>query len=420
MLLPKLRLGQDVYVWPFEIALPIFIIYIAITNSKITIPRVSTLPLVFFIYSGVIFLIASSLIYDLKTGDLLRWFKMLLYSSGLIFFCGYYHETFSINPSQTLSRMAGVIRAFVFVISILALMMLGQILYNFIVFGVPPAHELVWGFSSRQRPYLYSGRYFDLSGIHDIQKGTANATASIYTLGFFLSIYLFRRTRQWVYLLTTLIALTTVLMSFSRSGFVVFTLTFFLIFLKLKPSDKLKLALLLLPVLVACFAFGWEVLTKYTVVLRFKMNVQSGMDPSSAKRIAIWAQLMHFDWEKILLLITGYGYGSQAIRYALDKFTTFAESTLLSLVLWGGWSASLFVWFYYRVWRAAKKLLPTDRFLSIILSSFLIAFILPNIFTGGDLLIDAMMQVMFIFFAILLAGEGLDTSNRKAGSLCES
>ena len=396
--IPKIRIDNDIYIWPFEVFMFVFIVYFLLVGKKLIYEKTLLLSIVFFVY---LFILTNIMVllgaYDFSFPLLLRNIKMLLYFFFLLCVYSYYFEKF-----KRQNFVFDIVKMLCFFGSVIMLVMVVQILYHFYFYGIPETEDLLWRFSSNQRPYLFTGRYIDFDGIHDIEKGNHNATGVLATLIFFISLFLFSRNKLLLYIFYMFISIITLFMSFSRSSFVIFILMLIVYFFTgNKKIYKFLYTIVVIFVLYFLFKDLWE----YTIFSKITNMVQSindgHLEPSSLGRVNIWEFIFSFE-PNYAHLIFGNGFGESGVMYFTDDRYTQMESTFLNIIIWGGVFSLLFIIFYVNLIYKARLISKFDKDLSNVLYYFLIIFILPNVFTGGDILMDAVLHFLFPIILIIL------------------
>lgn len=404
LFIPKIKLGADIFIWPFELFMILFIMYFIFTRKKLILEKTLIYPLIFFVY--LIFISSyhiAKMHYDLSLAELLRNLKFILYFLSFLMIYSYLYNKYKYYEKTTITY--DVLNMFVFFSTLIMCLMLLQIIYHFVVYGVPSISELIWGMSSNQRPYLYTGRYFSLEGLMDIPKGNGNATGILAVLVFFFSLHFYKIFKKKLYLFNSSIAFITLLMSFSRSSLVVFILLLFAFaFLNNKLGRKIKNGLLIIFVSVLLIIFFGDILN-YTIISKIDLminSISSGkLEASAATRVGIWEYIFSGELN-YFSLIFGNGFGTSGVQYFTNNQYNQPESLFLSILIWGGMFSSIFILYYINLVKKAYSFKKVDYKLSKFLIYFLIVFALPNIFTGGDLLIDATMHYLFPIFFLLL------------------
>ncbi len=402
---PKIKLTDDIYVWPFEIFLISFIFYFVLTSKKIYFEKTLFYPLLFFLIlipiTGFHVIIGN---YEYSTSEFFRNVKFILYFLSFLLMYSYlYRKYYTFNSAVLIHD---ILILFVYFSSLIMCLMLIQICYNFIINGIPTTSELIWNFSSNQRPYLYAGRYFSTEGIKDIIKGNSNSTGILATLVFFISCYLYKKFKVKKYIITSIISMITLLMSFSRSSFIVFSLLLFMYLLfGTTLIKKVKFFILVTLIAIIFLNLFNDIIFTYTILSKFKLtfdSIESGsLEGSALNRVEIWKFIASGDL-KYTNLLFGNGFGANAIKYFTTGRYVQLESLLLNILCWGGLFSFFFVLFYINLISKSKLLKVIDFDLYKIFVCFFLVFILPNVFTGGDLIIDATLHYLFpLFFAIL-------------------
>ena len=396
--IPKIRIDNDIYIWPFEVFMFVFIVYFLLVGKKLIYEKTLLLPIVFFVY---LFILTNIMVllgaYDFSFPLLLRNIKMLLYFFFLLCVYSYYFEKF-----KRQNFVFDIVKMLCFFGSVIMLVMVVQILYHFYFYGIPETEDLLWRFSSNQRPYLFTGRYIDFDGIHDIEKGNHNATGVLATLIFFISLFLFSRNKLLLYIFYMFISIIALFMSFSRSSFVIFILMLIVYFF---TGNKKIYKFLYTIVVIFVLYFLFKDLLEYTIFSKITNMVQSiddgHLEPSSLGRVNIWEFIFSFE-PNYAHLIFGNGFGESGVMYFTDDRYTQMESTFLNIIIWGGVFSLLFIIFYVNLIYKARLISKFDKDLSNVLYYFLIIFILPNVFTGGDILMDAVLHFLFPIILIIL------------------
>ena len=396
--IPKIRIDNDIYIWPFEVFMFVFIVYFLLVGKKLIYEKTLLLPIVFFVY---LFILTNIMVllgaYDFSFPLLLRNIKMLLYFFFLLCVYSYYFEKF-----KRQNFVFDIVKMLCFFGSVIMLVMVIQILYHFYFYGIPETEDLLWRFSSNQRPYLFTGRYIDFDGIHDIEKGNHNATGVLATLIFFISLFLFSRNKLLLYIFYMFISIIALFMSFSRSSFVIFILMLIVYFF---TGNKKIYKFLYTIVVIFVLYFLFKDLLEYTIFSKITNMVQSiddgHLEPSSLGRVNIWEFIFSFE-PNYAHLIFGNGFGESGVMYFTDDRYTQMESTFLNIIIWGGVFSLLFIIFYVNLIYKARLISKFDKDLSNVLYYFLIIFILPNVFTGGDILMDAVLHFLFPIILIIL------------------
>ena len=376
----------------------VFIVYFLSVGKKLIYEKTLLLPIVFFVY---LFILTNIMVllgaYDFSIPLLLRNIKMLLYFFFLLCVYSYYFEKF-----KKQNFVFDILKMLCFFGSAIMLVMVVQILYHFYFYGIPETEDLLWRFSSNQRPYLFTGRYIDFDGIHDIEKGNHNATGVLATLIFFISLFLFSRNKLLLYIFYMFISIITLFMSFSRSSFVIFILMLIVYFF---TGNKKIYKFLYAIVVIFVLYFLFKELLEYTIFSKITNMVQSidddYLEPSSLGRVNIWKFIFSFE-PNYTNLFFGNGFGESGVMYFTDDRYTQMESTFLNIIIWGGVFSLLFIIFYVNLIYKARLISKFDKDLSNVLYYFLIIFILPNVFTGGDILMDAVLHFLFPIILIIL------------------
>ena len=376
----------------------VFIVYFLLVGKKLIYEKTLLLPIVFFVY---LFILTNIMVllgaYDFSFPLLLRNIKMLLYFFFLLCVYSYYFEKF-----KRQNFVFDIVKMLCFFGSVIMLVMVVQILYHFYFYGIPETEDLLWRFSSNQRPYLFTGRYIDFDGIHDIEKGNHNATGVLATLIFFISLFLFSRNKLLLYIFYMFISIIALFMSFSRSSFVIFILMLIVYFF---TGNKKIYKFLYTIVVIFVLYFLFKDLLEYTIFSKITNMVQSiddgHLEPSSLGRVNIWEFIFSFE-PNYAHLIFGNGFGESGVMYFTDDRYTQMESTFLNIIIWGGVFSLLFIIFYVNLIYKARLISKFDKDLSNVLYYFLIIFILPNVFTGGDILMDAVLHFLFPIILIIL------------------
>ncbi len=414
LFIPKIKLGADIFIWPFELFMILFIVYFIFSRKKLILEKTLIYPLIFFVY--LIFISSYHIVvmhYDLSLAELFRNLKFILYFLSFLMIYTYLYNKYQYYNNIQIAH--DVLKIFVFFGTLIMLAMLIQIVYHFIVYGVPSVSELIWNMSSNQRPYLYTGRYFSPEGLIDIKKGNHNATGILTILVFIISLYFYRLYRSKLYLLNSTISIITLMLSFSRSSLVVFVILLFAyLFLNNTIIQKIKNFVILSIVIFFIFLFFGDLLS-YTIISKIDMMINSikegTLEGSSAARVDIW-KLMFSGELNYINLIFGNGFGATGVQYFTNNRYIQLESLFLNILVWGGLFSFIFILFYINLIKKSYTLKSLDFNLSKFLVYFFIAFSLPNIFTGGDLLIDATMHFLFpIIFIILFYSRKVKNEN---------
>lgn len=402
--IPKIKLGSDVYIWPFELFMILFIIYFVLTKKKLVFEKTLLYPLIFFIY--LICISSYHIIvmhYDLDFGDILRNFKYILYFVSFLMMYSYLYKKYKYHDKTLV--FYDVLKMFVFFGTFIMIVMLFQIFYHFTTEGIPSVSELIWGMSSNQRPYLYTGRYFSSEGLADIPKGNANATGILTVLVFFISITFYNLFKNKLYLINAGVSITTLLMSFNRSSLVVFILLLLAYsFLNNSVWKKIKNLLIVSMIASLIFIFFGDFLN-YTIISKIDLMINSmssgQLEASAATRVGIWEYIFsgNLNYEN---LIFGNGFGISGVQYFTHNQYNQPESLFLSILIWGGSFLILFAMYYVNLIKKSYSLKNINYQLSKFFVYFFLIFALPNIFTGGDLIIDAVMHYLFPIIFLLL------------------
>ena len=396
--IPKIRIDNDIYIWPFEIFMFVFVVYFLSVGKKLIYENTLLLPIAFFIY---LFILTNIMIlfgvYDFSASLFLRNVKMLLYFFFLL--CFY---SCCLRSIKGQNFIFDIIKMFCFFGSAIMLVMTMQILYNFYFYGIPEINDLIWNFSSNQRPYLFTGRYIDFDGIHDIEKGNHNATGILATLVFFMSLFLFSKYKYFLYIFYMFISLIVLFMSFSRSSFVVFML---MLVVNLFSGNKKIYKFICTIVITSFLYFIFKDVLEYTIFSKIENMVQSidndNLEPSASIRIHIWEFMLSSE-VNYTSLIFGNGFGDAGIMHFTSGKYSQMESAFLNIIIWGGVFSLLFIIFYVNLIYKACRISKFDKELSRVLYYFFIIFTLPNIFTGGDILMDAILHFLFPIILIIL------------------
>jgi hypothetical protein len=400
-LVPKIELVRGIYIWPFELFLLVLILWYLEKRGRLLFQKELILPFIFFLYTGILMLIFSLLFYEFQVGDFFRMVKMLLYSLSLPILYRIIREKFDSEPLE--KPFYEINKIFLYTSFILMVLMLSQIAYNIIENGLPPISDFIWLRDSNLRPYLYTGRYITSSGLEDIPTagGNHNATGVLSILVIFLGYFQYKKERNKFFLICSLIGIVTLLMSFSRSSIVVLVLISLYYFFQLRLRSQLKVLIIVLLIFVPMVLINLEFLLNYTVLSKFTM-MKSGVDGSTQGRLDIWAELLDLRYYKYFFLLTGSGFGfTTSISFILGEKYVVAESGLLMLIMWGGAFSILYLYFYYKILANIKYLRGINRNVYLFFYSFFLAFILPNIFTGGDILMDATMHFLNLYIALI-------------------
>jgi len=397
--IPKIKLGNDIYVWPFELFMILFILYFVYTGKEIIYDRSLLYPIIFFTYLIIISFVHIILRnYPFSLPEFLRNIKIIIYFVFLLFMFSY---LYNINYGNKFDYH--VIVLMVFFSTILMFIMLIQNFYNFFQEGLPDYKRMFWIISSKIKPYFFACRYISEGKIIDNPKGGLNSTGILATLVFFLAIYLFTENRNKFFFLSIVLSFITLLLSYSRSSFIIFFLLLItMITLNKKNKDYLTLLSSLLLFFFILFIFSrdffyYTVLSK--IINTFNFN-GSKFDPSTHVRIIMWEHVL-FGKINYLNLIFGCGFGQNAILYFTNNKFTQLESLFLNNLVYGGIFSILFIIFYINLIKKSLILKKNNQKLGNILYFFFIYFSLPNIFTGGDFLMDTTMHYIFPLIVII-------------------
>ncbi len=276
--------------------------------------------------------------YDFSLPEMLRNMKLILYFLAFLLMYSYlYKKFYRFNHITTISD---VLKIFVFFATLIMLIMLLQIFYHFYMYGVPSISELVWSYSPNQRPYLYTERFISLEklseGIKGIGKGNHNATGILAVLSFFISLYFYSKTHSILYILSSITALVTLLMSFSRSSFVVFVLLLLMYsFVNNRLISKIKNLITIIVISLIIFHYMGEVLD-YTILYKVRLTLDSILEgepePSSAERLERW-RLIFSGKLNYVKLIFGNGFGAMGVLYFTNNIYFQMESLFLNILI---------------------------------------------------------------------------------------
>ena len=187
--IPKIKLGNDIYIWPFEPFMILFILYFLFIGGEIVLDKVLLYPIIFFVYLLILSFFHISLQnYSFSLGEFLRNIKMLLYFVFQLFMFSYLFKKY-----RDRNIIFDILKLYVFFASLIMVVMLAQIFYFFIKNGIPSPLEIIWNVNSNYKPYLYQGRYITNEGLKDIEKGNLNSTGILSVLVFFISGYLLKK-----------------------------------------------------------------------------------------------------------------------------------------------------------------------------------------------------------------------------------
>jgi len=398
--IPKIKLGNDIYIWPFEPFMILFILYFLFIGGEIVLDKVLLYPIIFFVYLLILSFFHISLQnYSFSLGEFLRNIKMLLYFVFQLFMFSYLFKKY-----RDRNIIFDILKLYVFFASLIMVVMLAQIFYFFIKNGIPSPLEIIWNVNSNYKPYLYQGRYITNEGLKDIEKGNLNSTGILSVLVFFISGYLLKKNHSKFFFISKIISLVTLLLSFSRSSFVVFILMlFFYIFTLDKTINKLKSLLYIILVVSTLLLFFQDILN-YTIFSKIQLTIESSqnndLEVSSATRVGMWEYFFSGKPNYFNLLL-GNGFGSSGVLYFTNNRYSQLESLFLNNLVWAGVISFLFLYYYYIIIKRAKylKLYNTDLFK--IFFFFFIFYLLPNTFTGGDFLIDSSLHYLFPIIFII-------------------
>ena len=412
LFIPKIQIGNDIYIWPYEIFLVLFIFTNLFVYNKNMIwlksERGYLILLVIFLY----FLVSTPLFALLRLDDLtispseiLRNFKTILYLIIPILFFRHM-KRFSID--QFYMKFIWMWGLYCLIILLIAI--------NHILLHSMSISELIWTYGVN-RPYPITERYLNLSTftVELLGKGSHNAMANISTLATIIVLYFYssKQLKAIPALFLISIFLFVVFLSFSRSGLFIYIISVILSLLYLFSYKTnviiglLKISLIMIPIGLV-FLFIKPEFLEMTVLSKINFTIQDtgefGVDGSLGVRIKILLTVIESFLVHPLSLIFGVGYGRDAVLWFTNNEFQITESLILGFIVWGGIPITLlfFKWYYY-VYRLFKEIGNNHKMIGAITFYWLL-FFLPNLLSGGDLLQDIHMMVFFpiISFAIAL------------------